>query len=102
MDAEGSEAGASGSAPARVLAAGPYRFDLQDERVWRDGEPLRLGGKALSLLRVLMEQPQTLVTKDNAASVLNATKDASQFSYDALKANFWAASVGQIPAGANQ
>ncbi|MBY4592604.1 sugar ABC transporter substrate-binding protein [Rhizobium redzepovicii] len=45
---------------------------------------------------------QTLVTKDNAASVLNATKDASKFSYDALKANFWAASVGQIPAGANK
>lgn len=45
---------------------------------------------------------QTLVTKDNAASVLNSKKDASQFSYDALKANFWAASVGQIPAGANK
>lgn len=45
---------------------------------------------------------QTLVTKDNAASVLNAKKDASQFSYDALKGNFWAASVGQIPAGANK
>nr|AAQ87364.1 D-ribose-binding protein [Sinorhizobium fredii NGR234] len=45
---------------------------------------------------------QTLVTKDNAASVLNSKKDASQFSYDALKGNFWAASVGQIPAGANK
>ena len=58
------EDGAGGVAATRILAAGPYRLDLQDERVWKDGEPLRVGGKALALLRVLMEQPQTLVTKD--------------------------------------
>lgn len=45
---------------------------------------------------------QTLVTKDNAASILDAKKDASKFTYDALKADLWAASVGQIPAGANK
>ncbi|WP_216332441.1 sugar ABC transporter substrate-binding protein [Rhizobium sp. X9] len=45
---------------------------------------------------------QTLVTKDNAASILSAKKDASLFTYDTLKKNFWAVSVGQIPAGANK
>lgn len=64
MDADGSEGGAEGVAAARILAAGPYRLDLLDERLWHAGEAVRLGGKALSLLRVLMEQPQTLVTKD--------------------------------------
>lgn len=48
----------------RYLLAGPFRLDTRDERLWRDGEPLRLGGKALALLRVLMEASGTLVTKD--------------------------------------
>jgi len=64
VDADGSEGGAGGGAAARILAAGPYRLDLQDERLWRAGEPVRLGGKALALLRALMARPQTLVTKD--------------------------------------
>lgn len=45
---------------------------------------------------------QTLVTKDNASKILDAKKDASAFTYDALKANLWAESVGPIPAGANK
>lgn len=51
-------------ADVRYLEAGPYRLDLRDERLWRDGEPVRLGGKSLALLRALMEQPQLLLTKD--------------------------------------
>jgi TolB-like protein/DNA-binding winged helix-turn-helix (wHTH) protein len=58
------ESDESGGASERVLTAGPYRLDLRDERVWKDGEPLRLGGKAFTLLRTLMASPQTLVTKD--------------------------------------
>lgn len=64
MDTGESEGGAGGGVTARVLAAGPYRLDLQDERLWNGGDAIRLGGKALALLRVLMEQPQVLVTKD--------------------------------------
>ncbi|URK86281.1 sugar ABC transporter substrate-binding protein (plasmid) [Rhizobium sp. RCAM05350] len=45
---------------------------------------------------------QTLVTKENAKAILEEAKDPAKFSYDALKANFWAASVGQIPVGANK
>ena len=40
-------------------------LDCEDDRVWRDGKPVRLGGKAIALLRVLMEHPRTLVTKDS-------------------------------------
>ncbi|QFI68735.1 sugar ABC transporter substrate-binding protein [Sinorhizobium alkalisoli] len=73
---------------AVALAAAAVRGDINVDELKQDQRDFFLS--------------QTLVTKDNAASVLNATKDASQFSYDALKANFWAASVGQIPAGANK
>lgn len=48
----------------RFLVAGPYRLDLEDERVWRNETSLHLGGKAFALLRALMERPQVLVTKD--------------------------------------
>lgn len=47
------------------LVAGPYRLDLRDERLWFDGAPVRLSGKSYALLRVLMERPQTLVTKSD-------------------------------------
>ena len=49
---------------ARRLTAGDYCLDLEDERLWKAGAPVRLGGKAFVLLRVLMGSPQTLVTKD--------------------------------------
>lgn len=50
--------------PSRYLVAGPVRLDCRDERLWRDGRPVALGGKALAFLRTLMERPKTLVTKD--------------------------------------
>lgn len=48
----------------RYLIAGPIWLDRQDERLWRNGREARLGGKALAMLRALMEKPRTLVTKD--------------------------------------
>lgn len=48
----------------RYLIAGPLRLDLRDERLSMDGAPVRLGGRALSLMTALMEQPQILLTKD--------------------------------------
>lgn len=54
----------AGRASGGHITAGPYRLDLRDERLWKDGRPVRLGGKAFAILRVLMESPQTLVTKD--------------------------------------
>lgn len=54
----------------RYLISGPIRLDRRDERLWRDGQEVRLGGKALALLRALMERPQTLVTKDELFDVV--------------------------------
>ena len=48
----------------RYLVAGSIRLDTVDERVSQDAVPLRVGGKAFILLRTLMEDAQTLVTKD--------------------------------------
>lgn len=47
----------------RYLVAGSIWLDCQDERLWHDGRPVRLGGKAVALLRTLMKRPRTLVTK---------------------------------------
>lgn len=47
----------------RYLIAGAYRLDLRDERLWHGDMPVKLGGKALALLRTLMDRPQMLLTK---------------------------------------
>ena len=44
---------------------------------------------------------QTLATKDNVDAMLSAQPNPADFSYDALKKNFWARSKGQIPVGVN-
>ena len=54
----------------RYLISGPIRLDRKDERVWRNGQDVRLGGKALGLLRALMERPRTLVTKDELFDIV--------------------------------
>lgn len=48
----------------RYLIAGSLWLDRHDERLWLNGRQVRIGGKALALLRALMERPRTLVTKD--------------------------------------
>ena len=54
----------------RYLVSGPIRLDLRDERLWLSGDQVRLGGKALALLRALMERPQTLITKDELFDIV--------------------------------
>ena len=44
---------------------------------------------------------QLLITKDNAAEFLARKPDAADYTYEAIKADFWAKSAGQIPAGVN-
>ena len=34
--------------PYRYLVAGPIWLDCRDERLWLDGKPVRLGGKAVA------------------------------------------------------
>ncbi len=49
----------------RFLLSGPLRLDRVEERLWRDGKLMPLGGKPLALLRAFMETPQTLLTKQD-------------------------------------
>ena len=43
---------------------GPFRLDTQDELLFRGSEPLALGRRAIALLRVLVERPGAVISKD--------------------------------------
>lgn len=44
---------------------------------------------------------QILITKENATEFLARKPDPADYSYEAIKADIWAKSAGQIPAGVN-
>jgi ribose transport system substrate-binding protein len=44
---------------------------------------------------------QILITKENATEFLARKPDPADYTYEAIKADFWAKSAGQIPAGVN-
>src|SRR5258705_12424659 len=43
---------------------GPFRLDAETDTLFRGGEPVSLGHRAVALLRVLVEQPGIPVSKD--------------------------------------
>src|SRR5262245_30824215 len=47
-----------------VFEFGDFRLDVRERRLLRGGEPIPLTRKALETLRVLLERPGRLVTKD--------------------------------------
>src|SRR5271170_1019445 len=47
-----------------IHALGPFRLDTQDDLLFRGGEPVALGRRAIALLRALVERPRALVSKD--------------------------------------
>ncbi len=47
-----------------IHALGPFRLDTQNELLYRGSEPVPLGRRAVALLRVLLERPGVLVSKD--------------------------------------
>jgi predicted ATPase len=47
-----------------VLSFPPFRLDLQNERLWKDSEEVRLRRKPFAILRHLVEHPQRLVTHE--------------------------------------
>src|SRR5215472_12229255 len=49
---------------------GPFRIDLQDERLWRGAQVLRLRPKSFAVLRYLLERPGRLVTKEELLHAL--------------------------------
>jgi DNA-binding winged helix-turn-helix (wHTH) protein len=40
-----------------TLILGPFRLDAETDTLFRDGEPVSLGHRAVALLRVLVERP---------------------------------------------
>ncbi len=44
---------------------------------------------------------QLLITKENATEFLARKPDPADYSYETIKADFWAKSAGQIPNGVN-
>ncbi len=52
------------STPANaVYEFGPFRLEVREHRLLRDGRPIPLAGKAFDTLRVLLERHGTLVSK---------------------------------------
>jgi TolB-like protein/DNA-binding winged helix-turn-helix (wHTH) protein len=47
-----------------IHALGPFRLDTQAHLLLRNSAPVALGRRAIALLRTLVEQPGTLVSKD--------------------------------------
>ena len=58
------------STARRALLFGPFRFDLADKTVSRDGEEIRLPPRALMILDYLIERPGRLVTRQELADAL--------------------------------
>jgi class 3 adenylate cyclase/tetratricopeptide (TPR) repeat protein len=51
--------------PGMVLhRLGPFRLDTQDDLLLRGSEPVALGRRAIAVLRVLLERPGAVVSKD--------------------------------------
>ncbi len=42
-----------------------YRLDLTDERLWNGDQPVQISNKAFQLLRLLVSNPNQLLTKDH-------------------------------------
>jgi DNA-binding winged helix-turn-helix (wHTH) protein len=47
-----------------IHVLGPFRLDTESDLLLRGNEPVALGRRAVALLRVLLEQPGALVSKD--------------------------------------
>ncbi len=45
-----------------VLSFPPFRLDLADERLWKEGQEVRLRRKPFAILRYLAQNPHRLVT----------------------------------------
>jgi TolB-like protein len=48
----------------KVYLLGPFRLDANTETLLKGAEPMQLGRRGVALLRVLVERPGTLISKD--------------------------------------
>ena len=53
-----------------MLTFPPFRMDPADERLWRDGQEVRLRRKPFAILRYLAENPHRLVTQDELVAAV--------------------------------
>lgn len=60
----------SAGTPAGMPAFGPFVLDVGARRLLRDGEELRLTGAEFDLLRVLVERPNRVLTRDVLVDLL--------------------------------
>lgn len=49
---------------SRYLLFGPFRLDVVNERLWREGQEVVLSPKSFAMLRYLVEHRGRLVTKE--------------------------------------
>ena len=49
---------------SRVYSFGPFRLEVGERRLLRDGQPIPLTGKAFDTLRLLVERAGTLQTQE--------------------------------------
>jgi len=54
---------------AFVLSFPPFRLDVADERLWRDGTELKLRRKPFAILKYLAMHPRRLVTPKRSSSM---------------------------------
>jgi DNA-binding winged helix-turn-helix (wHTH) protein len=47
-----------------IRALGPFRLDTQNDLLFRGADPIALGRRAIALLRLLIERPGAVVSKD--------------------------------------
>jgi len=53
-----------------VYEFGPFRLETKERRLLRDGRPVRLRGKVLDTLCVLVSQPGRLIEKNDLISAV--------------------------------
>jgi DNA-binding response OmpR family regulator len=67
--------GAQGTRPA-ASSFGPYRLDIDARRVTRGGEEVALTGGEFALLRVLVEHPHQVLSRDRLVDLLKGYERA--------------------------
>jgi predicted ATPase len=69
-----------------VLTWGPFRLDLREERIFKDGKEVRLRSKPFSILRYLAGHPRRLVTR---AELVEAVWGRVAMSESLLRTHLW-------------
>jgi DNA-binding response OmpR family regulator len=63
-------------APGRFRHFGPYEFDIEAHRLTRNGQEIELSGAEFSLLKVLIENPDRVLSRDALVELLKGYERA--------------------------